>query len=113
MLKICDAFGASRFNIPKRSQIQTEINKIHAEITEKTNFLKQAKNSIKDFIRDKVGNEGCPAKYELYRLYFKKEKYIYTNLSRCILRGNFIDGEVWIPEDHYDVKLKTLKKFMK
>ena len=56
LLKICDAFGASRFNIPKRNQIQSEINKIHAEITEKTNFLKQAKNSIKDFIRDKVGN---------------------------------------------------------
>jgi len=36
-------------------------------------------------------------------MYFKKEKYIYTNLNKCILRGNFIDGEVWIPEDHYDV----------
>jgi len=32
-------------------------------------------------------------------MYFKKEKYIYTNLNKCIL----IDGEVWIPEDHYDV----------
>jgi hypothetical protein len=56
LLKICDAFGASRYNIPKRNQIQSEINKIHAEITEKTNFLKQAKNSIKDFISDKVGS---------------------------------------------------------
>ena len=56
MLKICDAFGASRFNIPKRNLIQNEINKIHAEITEKTNYLKQAKNSIKDFISDKVGS---------------------------------------------------------
>jgi hypothetical protein len=56
LLKICDAFGASRFNIPKRNLIQNEINKIHAEITEKTNYLKQAKNSIKDFISDKVGS---------------------------------------------------------
>jgi hypothetical protein len=56
LLKICDAFGASRFNIPKRNLIQNEINKIQAEISEKTNFLKQAKNSIKDYIRDKVGS---------------------------------------------------------
>lgn len=42
-----------------------------------------------------------PAKYELYRLYFKKERAIYLNLNKCILRGNFIDGEVWIPEDKF------------
>lgn len=47
--------------------------------------------------------ENYASRYELYRMYFKKEKYIYTNLNKCILRGNFIDGEVWIPEDHYDV----------
>ena len=40
----------------KMFQIQNEINKIHEEITEKTQFLKSAKNSIKDYIRDKTGN---------------------------------------------------------
>jgi V-type H+-transporting ATPase subunit a len=35
----------------------------------------------------------------MYRLYFKKEKMIFLNLNKCILRGNFIDGEIWIPED--------------
>jgi hypothetical protein len=56
LLKICDAFGASRFNIPRRNVMQVEINKLQTEINEKMNYLKQAKNSIKDFIRDKVGN---------------------------------------------------------
>jgi len=56
LLKICDAFGASRFNVPKRNAMQIEINKLQNEINEKMNYLKQAKNSIKDFIRDKVGN---------------------------------------------------------
>ena len=56
MLKICDAFGASRFNVPRRNVMQIEINKLQTEINEKMNYLKQAKNSIKDFIRDKVGN---------------------------------------------------------
>jgi V-type H+-transporting ATPase subunit a len=40
-----------------------------------------------------------PSKYELYRLFFKKEKLIFTNLNKCIVQGNFIDGEIWIPEE--------------
>lgn len=56
MLKICDAFGASRFNVPRKNQMQIEINKLQQEIFEKKNYLKQAETSIKDFIRDKVGN---------------------------------------------------------
>lgn len=98
--------------------MQTEINKLQQEIFEKKNYLKQAETSIKDFIRGKIGNvkkilknlffflqENQAAKYELYRLYFKKEKYVYSNLNKCILRGNFIDGEVWIPLDNFDVKI--------
>lgn len=33
----------------------------------------------------------------MYRIYFKKEKLIYTNLNKCYVHDNFIDGEVWIP----------------
>ena len=33
-----------------------QINQLQNEIFEKKNFLKQAETSIKDFIRDKVGN---------------------------------------------------------
>lgn len=42
----------------------------------------------------------------MYRLYFKKEKMIFNNLNKCILRGNFIDGEIWIPEE----KTKTVQE---
>jgi V-type H+-transporting ATPase subunit a len=41
------------------------------------------------------------AKYELYRLYFKKERMIYNNLNKCHVMGNFIDGEVWIPQENF------------
>lgn len=50
-----------------------------------------------------------PAKYELHRLYFKKEKMIYLNLNKCLLRGNFIDGEVWIPEEKYESVVEGLR----
>ena len=35
----------------------------------------------------------------MYRIYFKKERMIYSNLNKCYVHDNFIDGEVWIPED--------------
>lgn len=81
--------------------MQAQINSLQTEIYEKKSFLKQAETSIKDFIRDKVGIEDIPSRYERYRLYFQKEKLIYQNLNKCLLRGNFIDGEVWIPEEKY------------
>ncbi len=35
-------------------------------------------------------------------MYFRKEKMIYTNLSKCHVRDNFIDGEVWILEKNFN-----------
>ena len=32
------------------------------------------------------------------------------NLYKCILRGNFFDGEFWIPEDKYTLVQNTLLK---
>lgn len=39
----------------------------------------------------------------MYRYYFKKEKYIFTNLNKCKLHDNFLDGEVWIPAKKFEV----------
>ena len=47
-----------------------------------------------------------PAKYEQYRLYFLKERMIYSNLNKCYLHDNFLDGEVWIPEEKFNVKIQ-------
>jgi V-type H+-transporting ATPase subunit a len=102
LLKVCDIFSASRFNIPKREDINSQINSLQIEIYEKQNFLKQAETSIKDFIRDKIGIEDIPARYERYRIYFQKERVIYYNLNKCIVRGNFIDGEIWVPSEKFE-----------
>ena len=45
---------------------------------------------------------------DLLRLYSKKEKFIYTNLNKCIIRDNFIDGEVWVIEDKKDILISLL-----
>jgi V-type H+-transporting ATPase subunit a len=64
LLRVCDVFGASRFNIPRRDEMQFQINQLQTEITEKKNFLRQAETSIKDFIRNKIGYDLQPAKYD-------------------------------------------------
>lgn len=43
------------------------------------------------------------ARYEMHRLYFKKERLIFSNLNKCYLHDNFLDGEVWIPEEKFNV----------
>ncbi len=117
LLKVCDIFQASRFNIPRREDMHNQINLLQSDITDKKQFLKQAETSIKDFLRDKVGlsigSDHQPAKYDLYRLYFKKERLMFLNLNKCINRGNFLDGEVWIPEDSYKDVQKTLQDINK
>lgn len=110
ILSICDIFGASRFSIPKREEIPTQINALQRDIYDKKTFLKSAETSIKDFIKDKIGGDGVPAKYEMFRLFFQQEKMVFTNLNKCKLRGNFIDGELWMPQTKYqEVQDQLLK----
>jgi V-type H+-transporting ATPase subunit a len=56
LLKVCDLFNASRFNIPRREEIQIQITQLQNEIFEKNSFLKQATTSIKNFMQDKIGS---------------------------------------------------------
>ncbi len=52
------------------------------------------------------------SKYEMYRLFFKKEKIIFNTLNKCHLRENFYDGEVWIPIKKLDLVSKTLSQIV-
>jgi V-type H+-transporting ATPase subunit a len=47
--------------------------------------------------------------YDMYRLYFKKERLIYSNLNRCIVEGSFLVGEVWIPQEKYILIENTIR----
>ena len=110
ILNICDIFGASRFAIPPREKIHKEIFNLQQEIFDKKTYLKSIETSIKDFFKDKIGENGIPGKYDLYKLYFLQEKLLFINLNKCILRGNFLDGEVWIPEEKFSLVQNILLK---
>ena len=99
MINICDIFGASRFNIPQKEQLKKEIKNLQNEIFDKTTYLRTIETSIKDFFKDKIGENGIPGKYDMFKLYFLQEKLLFINLNKCKLIGNFLDGEVWIPQE--------------
>jgi len=67
LLKICDLFGASRYNVPRREDIDEEIKKINLEILQNKNYMREAQYSIRNFLRDKMGNVR---KINLCKYYF-------------------------------------------
>lgn len=112
IIKVCEIYGASRFPLPRSDEMKNEISQLQRDIGEKEGYLKQAKTLIDDFLKDKVGyvQDNRPAKYELYRQFFKKEKTIYTNLNKCKLTDNFVDGAIWIPEETYPEVIEQVSK---
>ena len=99
ILKACEIFQASRYPVPKNSEIKEEIDNITLDIKDKKELITSIEKNLNDLILidNKLhGKKGF--KYSLYKLYFEQQKMIYTTLNKCILRENFIDGQVWIPK---------------
>ena len=99
ILKACEIFQASRYPVPKNSEIQEEIDNISLDIKDKKDLIISLEKNLNDLIllNNKLDKkEGY--KYSLYKLYFEQQKMIYTTLNKCILNNTFIDGQVWIPK---------------
>ena len=98
LLKVCEVFQASRYPVPKNSEVRNAIKQIEQEILDKKNLLVSLEKNLQDFclISNSLGNKKG-YKYSLYKLYFDQEKMIYTTLNKCIIRDTFVDGQVWIP----------------
>ena len=100
ILKVCEIFQASRFNVPATALIQEEVASLVKDINEKRNMLMSIENNLKYLMADKNNFKGRKGfRYSLYKLFFEQQRLIYINLGKCILRENFIDGRVWIPKN--------------
>ena len=88
---LCDIYNCIKFDLPEENNnnINLELESIALE---KENYLKESKQSIQNYLNENIKSK----KFLLYKLYLKKQKYIYDNLSKCILRDNFIDGEIFV-----------------
>jgi len=99
LLKVCEIFQASRYPIPKNSEIRDEINIIEEEITQKKNLMVSIEKNLLDFCTTKnIYQNKKGYKYSLYKLFFEQEKMVYTALNKCIVRDTFVDGQIWIPK---------------
>ena len=108
MLQICDILSSSHY-IPPEDETKEEIMRnLDRIIKDKKEYIKESEYSIKKFLKQFSGTEDKPARMDLLRLYAKKEKIIYTNLNKCIMRDNFVDGEVWVLEDKKDILISLL-----
>ena len=98
LLKVCEIFQASRYPVPKNSEITNEINKIEEEINLKKDLMISIEKTLLDFCTTRNLYENKKGyKYSLYKLFFEQEKMVYTALNKCIVRDTFVDGQIWIP----------------
>ena len=100
LLKVCEVFQASRYPVPRNSEVNNEIEKIQKEIDDKKNLLVNIEKNLNEFFAtSNTLNNKRGIKYSLYKLFFEEEKLVYTTLNKCILRETFVDGQVWIPKE--------------
>ena len=108
MLQICDILSCSHYIPPENETKEEILRDLGKLIQDKKQYIYESERSIKKFLKKFSGSEDKPARMDLLRLYSKKEKIIYTNLNKCIIRDNFIDGEVWVLEDKKDILVSLL-----
>ena len=108
MLQICDILSASHYIPPENETKEEILRNLEKKIRDKRQYIIESEASIKKFLKKFSGNEDKPARMDLLRLYSKKEKMIYTNLNKCIIRDNFVDGEVWVLEEKKDILISLL-----
>lgn len=56
VIKICDLFGASRYQLPNRNEYNFSINQIKEEITTQEKILKEGKSSAIKFLKERSGS---------------------------------------------------------
>lgn len=110
ILKVCEIFQASRYNVPKNSEIQAEVERLEKEIGDKKDLLIRTEMNLRDILLKTIAySKNKNSKFSLYKLFFLQEKMVYATLNKCILRDAFIDGEVWIPRRNLDTVSNILQ----
>ena len=107
MLKVCDVYNCPRFDIPDNyvGHVMEILPDISEKILEHKNYLFEAKKTLKSHLQDYI---LIKKKLQLYKVYFKREKMIFVNLSKCNCGDNFIDGEIWVLEKNFEKLKRTI-----
>ena len=78
--------------------------RVTTELDNKEKLIKESELTFLHFIKSKIEKtDNLLSLYSLYRFFFKREKLIYTTLNKCVRSDNFLIGEVWIPEEKFEM----------
>ena len=111
MNTILKIFNCTIYDIPSPEEVKPLLFKIGTDLSNKEKLIKEGEITFINFLRAKTERaNGLLSLYGLYRAYFKREKCIYLNLNKCLSKGNFITGEVWIPECSFSIIQSELQK---
>ena len=111
ILKVCEIFQASRFSIPRNEKIKNDVDSISKEISDKKKMIITIEKNLNILMTDSNKlKEKNGYKYPLYKLFFEQQRLIFTNLNKCILRENFLDGQVWVPKNKLGIVQTTLNE---
>ena len=90
-----EIFQASRYSVPKSSQIREELEALNADIRDKKSMLQSIEKTLNDLLKDLNKFQDINGyKYLVYKIFFEQQRLVYTNLGKCISRETFIDGRV-------------------
>ena len=112
--KILNIYNCSILEMPHGTKFKDEIDNIKNELNEKEKFLNEGRKILNNLLLEKIQKVGnFLSIFALYRMYFKVQKLMYTNLNKCKDYSNFLEGEVWIPEIYYEklnIEIESLLK---
>ena len=87
ILRICDSFTGSRYEVPEMHEIDQEINKISHSINDAKQVYMQTKNSLKEQLmvfnqldaNDQQGDDISTI--YIYKMFLAKEKALYQTMN--------------------------------
>ena len=104
VLSILNIFNCHIYQIPNLDDIKAEMLRVTTELDNKEKLIKESELTFLHFIKSKIEKtDNLLSLYSLYRFFFKREKLIYTTLNKCVRSDNFLIGEVWIPEEKFEM----------
>ena len=111
---ILNLFNCHIYQVPNPNDIKRLLISTQRELESKEKLIRTSELSFINEIKSKVEqHNNIISLYALYRTFFKRERLIYTTLNKCNVSESLVTGEVWIPEDKYELiqhKLKQLEE---
>ena len=108
---ILNLFNCHIYQVPNPNEIKRLLISTQRELESKEKLIRTSELSFINEIKSKVEqHNNIISLYALYRTFFKRERLIYTALNKCYVSESLVTGEVWIPEDKYELIQQKLKQ---